>query len=415
MLSSQFGAQITDHCREKPFMTQALSGVRVLDLSRVLAGPYCSMMLGDYGADVVKVERPEQGDDTRRWGPPWVQGESAYFLSVNRNKRSLTLDLKSAQGQEVLHQLIAKADILLENFRTGTAESWGIDYSTLKTQHPKLIYCSLSGYGRTGPQAARPGYDFAVQAEGGVMSITGPTDGEPHKVGVAIVDITAGLFATTAILAALQHRQNTGMGQYIDVSLLDSQVAWLANIGQDYLISQNIPQRRGNAHPHIVPYQTFETSDGYIALAIGNDKQYQRFCDVAECPQLWSNQAFQTNAGRVKHRETLVPLIQEQLKQRSTQEWLQLLLKAGLPAGAIHDLSQVFEHPQVRARGMVQTVQHPTVGAFKTVGPVAKMSATPPTIQQPPPLLGQHNHNVLQEWLGYSNDQIQQLIDHNIV
>ncbi len=387
----------------------SLHDIRVLDLSRVLAGPYCSMLLGDYGADVLKVERPHSGDDTRRWGPPWVKGESAYFLSVNRNKRSLALNLKHPKGQQVLRDLVAQCDILLENYKTGTLDAWGLDYPTLSQKHPGLIYCSISGYGRTGPQAQRPGYDFAVQAEGGIMSITGPADGEPHKVGVAIVDITAGLFATTAILAALHHRNNTGQGQYIDVSLLDSQVAWLANIAQDHLLSGNIPQRRGNAHAHIVPYETFPTSDGHLALAIGNDGQYQRLCQVLERPDFWDNTDYQTNAGRVAHRNELVPQLQQVFQTKTTRDWLDLLLDAGLPAGAINDLSQVFAHPQIQAREMLQHVKHPTIGSLPQVGPVAKMSETPASIRSAPPLLGADTATVLHEWLNYTDEQIHEL------
>ncbi|TNE46219.1 MAG: CoA transferase [Deltaproteobacteria bacterium] len=387
----------------------SLHDIRVLDLSRVLAGPYCSMLLGDYGADVLKVERPHSGDDTRRWGPPWVEGESAYFLSVNRNKRSLALNIKHPKGQQVLRELVAQSDILLENFKTGTLDAWGLDYPTLSKKHPRLIYCSISGYGRTGPQAHRPGYDFAVQAEGGIMSITGPADGEPHKVGVAIVDITAGLFATTAILAALHHRDNTGQGQYIDVSLLDSQVAWLANIAQDHLLSGNIPQRRGNAHAHIVPYETFPTSDGHLALAIGNDGQYQKLCQVLERPDLWDNPSYQTNASRVALRNELVPQLQQAFQTRPTQDWLDLLLDAGLPAGSINNLSQVFAHPQIQAREMLQSVEHPTIGSLPQVGPVAKMSTTPASIRSAPPLLGADTATVLHEWLDYSDEQIHEL------
>lgn len=393
----------------------ALEGIRVLDMSRVLAGPYCSMLLGDYGAEVVKVERPRSGDDTRRWGPPWVQGESAYFLSVNRNKRSIAVNLKHPKGQEVLHHMVEQSDILLENFKTGALAAYGLDYPSLKDKHPSLIYCSISGYGRTGPQSQRPGYDFAVQAEGGIMSITGPADGGPHKVGVAIVDITAGLFATTAILAALHHREKTGQGQFVDVSLLDSQVAWLANIAQDHLLSGNIPYRRGNAHAHIVPYETFPTQDGHLALAIGNDGQYQRLCSVLNSPELWDDTRYQTNAGRVKHRDELVPLLQEVFQTKATEEWLEQLLKEGLPAGAINDLSQVFAHPQLQARNMLQTVEHPTIGPLPQVGPVAKMSETPATIRSAPPLLGADTFTVLHEWLNYDDATIKSLAQEEAI
>lgn len=393
----------------------ALTGIRVLDLSRVLAGPYCSMMLGDYGADVVKIERPRLGDDTRKWGPPWAAGESAYFLSTNRNKRSMTLDLQHPTGQQVLRELVGQCDILLENFKTGTLEAWGLDYPSLQQNHPGLIFCSISGYGRTGPQAERPGYDFVIQAEGGIMSLTGPAQGEPHKVGVAIADITAGLFATTAILAALHHREKTGLGQFIDISLLDSQVGWLANMGQDYLLRQQVPTRQGNAHAHIVPYQTFATADGHMALAIGNDTQYQRLCQVAQQPELWQDPRFQTNAGRVQHRQELISRWQAVFLTQSTQTWLNLLQTAELPVGAIHNLEQVFHHPQVEARNLVHTIPHPTVGSLRMVGPVAQMSATPPSIQKPPPLLGEHTDSVLRDWLGYTSEQILNLRQQQVL
>lgn len=391
----------------------ALKGIKVLDCSRVLAGPYCTMMLGDYGAEVIKVEAP-QGDDTRRWGPPWASGESAYFLSTNRNKKSLTLNLKHKEGLSILHRLLADADVFLENFKVGTAAKMGIDFATLHEQYPKLIYCSISGYGQTGPSRHWPGYDFAIQAQGGIMSITGPASGPPSKVGVAIVDITAGLYATSAILAALHHRQHTGLGQYIDIALFDAQLGWLANIAQNALITGETPEPMGNAHPNIVPYQTFATADGWLALAIGNDIQYERFCLRAGCVSLWQDQRFQTNASRVTHRSELVPLLQEVFAQSPTAHWLKLLREASIPCAPIQDIKEALNDPQARARDMLQEVPHPTIGMLPLVGPVAKLSQTPASIRDAPPLLGQHNESILSS-LGFDEDAIDALKREGVI
>ncbi len=398
-----------------PLETAALAGIRVLDLSRVLAGPFCTMLLADYGAEVIKVEAPGRGDDTRHWGPPWAGGESAYFLAVNRNKRSLTLNLKHEEGRRILRELVARSDVLIENFKVGTTRRLGLDYESLRPLNPGLIYCSITGYGQTGPYRDRPGYDFVIQAEGGIMSITGPAEGEPHKVGVAIVDITAGLFAATAILAALHHRERTGEGQYIDVALLDAQVAWLANVAQNYLVSGETPRRYGNAHPNIVPYEVFPTADGYIAVGIGNDRQYRRFCQVAGRMDLWEDERFQTNPGRVEHREELVPRLQALFRTRPTAAWLELLHEAKIPAGPINDVAQVLNDPHVLARGMVQTVDHPTAGTIRLVGPVAKLSATPAAIRRPPPLLGQHTEEILTGLLGYDEEAITHLRAEGVI
>ncbi|MFT7585946.1 MAG: crotonobetainyl-CoA:carnitine CoA-transferase CaiB-like acyl-CoA transferase, partial [Cellvibrionaceae bacterium] len=290
-------------------MKKALEGIRVLDLSRILAGPYVGMMLGDYGAEVIKIEQPGTGDGTRLWGPPWVGEQAAYFFSANRNKKSLTLDLKSEAGQKILHQLLGSADVLIENFKVGGMAKLGLDYETLAQKYPKLIYLSITGYGQTGPDKHKPGYDAMIQAEGGIMSITGPEDGMPHKVGVAVVDVTTGLYATTAVLAALNHRHTTGRGQYVDMALLDSQVGWLVNIAQNYLATGETPGRFGNAHPSLVPYETFETADGHIVLAIGSDDQFRKFCLAANRPELWADIRFQTNNGRVTNREELLVLV----------------------------------------------------------------------------------------------------------
>lgn len=397
-------------------MSKSLKNIRVLDLSRVLAGPYCTMMLGDYGADVIKIERPGRGDDTRQWGPPWAGGESAYFLSVNRNKRSLALNLKDPEGLAVLKTLVAQSDVVIENFKVGGAKKMGLDYETLRANHPNLIYCSISGYGQNGPDKHRPGYDFIAQAEGGVMSITGDAAGQPTKVGVAIVDITAGLFASNAILAALYHREQTGEGQYIDVSLLDSMVAWLANVGQNYLVSGQIPQRYGNAHPNIVPYQVFPTQDGWLALGVGNDGQFQRLCEqVLARPDLWEDERYRTNPQRVAHRETLVSALEALFRTHPTAHWLTLLETHGIPAGPINNVAQALESEQIAAREMVQTVPHPTAGDIRLVGPVAKLSHTPAEIRRAPPLVGQHTVEILGDVLGLSKETIQELKKKGVV
>ncbi|MFQ5399773.1 MAG: CaiB/BaiF CoA transferase family protein [Anaerolineae bacterium] len=384
----------------------ALDDILIIDLSRVLAGPYCTMLLADYGAKVIKIEQPDSGDGTRQWGPPWIGDQSAYFLSVNRNKKSMTLNLKTAEGQAILKQLVAEADVLIENFKLGTMKRLGLDYDTLAEAHPDLIYCSITGYGQTGPNRERPGYDFMIQAQGGIMSITGPADGEPHKVGVAIVDITAGLFAANAIQAALHYRSRTGRGQFIDVALLDSQLAWLANVAHNYFATGEKPVRYGNAHPNIVPYETFPTADGFVAVAIGSDGQYRRFCQVTDRPDLWGDARFQTNAGRVEHRSELVPLLQALFSTRPTQYWLDLLVEAGIPVGPINDIPTILADPQVAAREMVQQIEHPTLGPIEVLGPVAKLSHTPATVRLAPPTLGADTDAILRERLGYSAERI---------
>jgi formyl-CoA transferase len=387
-----------------------LGGVRVLDLTRVLAGPYCTMLLGDLGADIIKIEAPNGGDDTRRWGPPFTTGgESAYFLCVNRNKRSLTLNLKSEQGLHILEELLRKSDILIENFRVGTLEKWGLGYEALQAVHPGLIYCTITGYGYDGPYRQLPGYDFIIQAQGGLMSITGPEDGEPYKAGVAIADITAGLFASNAILAALFEHERTGRGQRIDISLLDAQVAWLANVASNYLISGQPPRRFGNAHPNIVPYQTFKASDGYFAVAIGNDSQWKQFCEKIGHQAWASDSRFQTNASRVDHREILIPLLDELFARDSIPYWISLLASIGVPCGPINSIDQVFDDPQVQARQMVIDVQHPSAGKVQLVASPLKIPTSPTIVRLPPPMLGEHTIQVLRELLGYDDQMIQDL------
>lgn len=393
---------------------KALDDILVVDLSRVLAGPYCTMMLGDYGAEIIKVEQPNSGDGTRQWGPPWVGEFSAYFLTANRNKKSITLNLKSEKGKHLLRQLIRQADVVVENFKVGTMEKLGLSYDTLKAENPRLIYCAITGYGQTGPNKDRAGYDFMIQAQGGIMSISGPADGEPHKVGVAIADITTGLFACNAILTALHHRERTGEGQFIDVALLDTQVAWLANVAQNYFATGQPPQRYGNAHPNIVPYETFRTADGIIALAVGSERQYQKLCGVLDAPELWDDVRFQTNAGRVAQREELVGLLGVAFGKRPSSHWLPLLTKAGIPASPINDIPTVLADPQIAAREMVQTVTHASGQSIELLGPVAKLSQTPATIESAPPLLGEDTTAVFQQKLGLSKDEIEQLFQQGI-
>jgi len=387
-----------------------LEGVRILDLSRVLAGPYCTMILGDLGADIIKVEAPGLGDDTRHWGPPFATGgESAYYLCVNRNKRSITLNLKSEKGIHILKKLIEQSDVLVENFRVDSMEKWGLGYETLQQIHPGLIYCSITGYGYTGPYRNLAGYDFIIQAQGGVMSITGPEEGEPYKVGVAIADITAGLFACNAILAALFNHQITGQGQRIDISLLDSQIAWLANVGSNYLISGEKSTRYGNAHPNIVPYQTFRARDGYFALGVGNDSQWKQFCERAGLEEWLEDERFTTNARRVENRNILIPLLEDLICHHEIAYWLSILESAGVPCGPINSIEQVMDDPQVQAREMVIQVNHPTAGRIRMVGSPLKIPTNPVNVRLPPPMLGEHTEKILQELLDYDLKSIVEL------
>lgn len=384
----------------------ALHGVKVLDLSRVLAGPWATQMLGDLGADVVKVERPGVGDDTRAWGPPWLEGDesrmSAYFTCANRNKRSVAIDLSSSDGQALVRRLAMRADVLVENFKVGGLAPYGLDHASLRRGHPGLIYCSITGFGQSGPYAQRPGYDFLVQGMGGLMSVTGQAQGEPGggpmKVGVALVDVMTGLYASNAILAALQHRHRTGEGQHIDVALLDVQVAALANQAANHLVSGKVPQRMGNAHPNIVPYQDFPTADGHMILTVGNEGQFQRLCAVAGHPQWASDPRFQTNAARVRHREELVALLRAETVKRRTGQWIEALEAAGVPCGPINDIAQVFSDPQVVARGMRVQMQGPD-GEVGVVANPLRLSASPVSYERAPPGLGAHTSDVIRDWL----------------
>lgn len=393
-----------------------LSDVTVLDLSRVLAGPYCTMMLGDLGAEVIKVERPGIGDETRQWGPPDAGGEAAYYLCVNRNKRGLTVNLKVPEGQEIIRQLAKKSDVVIENYKVGTLQKMGLGYEDLEKNNPGLIYCSITGFGQNGPYKDKPGYDFMIQGMGGIMSFTGDPDGPPMKVGVAIVDITAGLFACSSILAALRHREKTKRGQYIDISLLDSMIAWLANVGSNYLISHEIPIRYGNGHPNIVPYEPFNTKDGtYIILAVGNDKQWQKFCAFAGMDALASDPRFATNPQRVRNRKALIPIIADIMLNRPGAEWLRELDSLQIPCGPINTLDKVFSDPQVLARDMVAEVPHPTAKTVKMVPSPMKLYETPCEITRHPPLLGEHTDEILKETFGYNSKKIEELRQNGVI
>jgi crotonobetainyl-CoA:carnitine CoA-transferase CaiB-like acyl-CoA transferase len=392
-------------------MTDALAGLKVLDLSRVLAGPWAGQMLADLGADVVKIERPGCGDDTRAWGPPYLQdqegqdtSEAAYYLSANRNKRSLAVDFTQSQGQQTVRQLVAAADVLIENFKVGGLAAYGLDYASLAAINPRLIYCSITGFGQDGPYAARAGYDFMIQAVGGLMSVTGKADDElgagPLKVGVAVTDILTGLYASNAVLAALAERERSGEGQHIDLALLDVQVACLANQALNYLTTGKTPGRMGNAHPNIVPYQDFPSADGDFILTVGNDRQFARFCAVAGHPEWSDDPRFATNAQRVGHRKVLIPLIRQVTVFRTTAQWMANLAAASVPCGPINNLAEVFDDPQVLARGLKVRMQHPLAGHVDLVANPIRLSRTPVRYRSAPPLLDQHAIEVLNDWLG---------------
>ena len=367
-----------------------LDGIRVLDLTRVLAGPYCTMFLGDLGAEVVKVEQPGVGDDTRGWGPPFTGGESAYFLCVNRNKKSITVDLKSKEGVALLRRLAERADVLIENFRPGAMERLGLGEKNLRATNPRLIYASLSGFGADGPMSDAPGYDLIVQAWGGLMSITGQADGEPSKVGVAIIDLVAGLMLGKSIAAALFAREKLGVGQKIDTSLLEAEVACLINVGSNYLVEGNIPRRWGNAHPSIVPYQSFKTADGYLVIGVASEGIWRRFCQAIGRAEWADDSRFEKNSNRVENRSLLIGLLVETFLSRSTDEWLKLLNSAEVPCAPVQTVDQVFKAPQVLHREMLVQLEHPTAGTVRMAGIPVKFSATPASVRLPPPLLGQH-------------------------
>lgn len=378
-------------------MNGALDGVTVLDLGRVLAAPYCTMILGDLGADVIKVEHPS-GDETRQWGPPFIEGESTYYLSVNRNKRSIVADLADPDDNALIRRIAARADVLIENFRPGSLERLGISLAQLREANPRLITLTISGMGATGPARDVPGYDFIVQAASGLMSITGPEEGPPSKLGVAVVDLTTGMMASNAILAALFARERTGKGQHIDISLLETAVSWLANVGTAYLMTEKAPVRHGNAHPTIVPYQTFALSDGDVAVGVGNDGQFQRFCAALGLTPLARDERYATNAGRVQHRALLIEEIQRGISALTVEECVAKLHAQGLPASAVRSIPEVFADPQVLEREMIQTTPHPTIGEVRLLGIPFKFSDTPATVRRHPPLLGEHTAEIRRQF-----------------
>jgi crotonobetainyl-CoA:carnitine CoA-transferase CaiB-like acyl-CoA transferase len=398
----------------------ALAGVRVLDLSRVLAGPWAGQLLADLGADVVKVERPGAGDDTRAWGPPWLNdsdgqstGESAYYLSANRNKRSVTIDIASEAGQRVVREMASRADVVLENFKVGGLAQYGLDYASLKAVNPRLVYCSITGFGQTGPYASRAGYDFLIQGMGGLMSLTGRPDGTegggPLKVGVALTDIMTGLYATVAVLAALKRREQSGEGQHIDLALLDVQIACLANQAANYLVGGVVPQRMGNAHPNIVPYQEFPTADGYMIVAVGNDSQFASLCNTLGRPEWSSDERFATNPQRVKHRSELIALIHGMTVRGTADEWVAAMEAAGVPCGPINTLDRVFADPHVQARGARIEMPHPLAKEVPLVANPIRLSESPVQYRHAPPTLGQHTEEVLSDWLGATAEEIDAL------
>lgn len=376
-------------------MESALSDVVVIDLSRVLAGPYCTMILGDLGATVIKVEQPGKGDDTRQFGPPYVAGESAYYLGLNRNKYSITLDFSTAEGKQRLLELVRTATVLVENFRPGTLARQGLGYEDLRAINPGLIYCSISGYGQDGPYAQRPGYDFVAQAESGIMAVTGEVEGEPQRVGSPVGDVSAGMFGCMAVLAALRVRDRTGKGQYIDISLLESTMSLLSNVSSNYLISGEDTRRYGNGHPNIVPYQAFRTRNSHIVVSCGNDRLFQGLCTLLGREELAADPRFVSNPQRVRNREALVPVLQTEFLQGDTEEWLPALRAAGIPCGPINTIEQIFHDPQIQARGLVWECEHPTAGTIKLVGSPMHFSETPTRLYKAPPLLGEDNERVL--------------------
>ena len=404
----------------------ALNHLRVLDLSRVLAGPWCGQNLADLGADVIKVERPITGDDTRQWGPPFLRNsegqettESAFYLAINRNKRSITVDISKPEGQEIIKKLVLQSDIVIENYKVGQLRKYGLDYDSLKALKNDLIYCSITGFGQTGPYAHRPGYDYIVQGMGGFMSVTGEKEdlpgGGPQKAGVAIADIFTGMYATSAILAAVVHRDRTGIGQYIDLSLLDVQIATMCNVASNYLTSGVSPKSWGNASANIVPYQTFKASDGWIIVAAGNDSQFRHFVESGHEPQLADDPRFSTNPERVRHRAELDPLLQKMVLKKTKKEWIELLDTANVPCGPINNFKEVFENEQVIARQIKMEMPHPTAGKVNLVRSPMRLSETPVVENRPPPLLGEHTLEVLQEKLGLTELQIKSLKDQGII
>lgn len=403
------GAAGTESLRPAP-----LAGRRILDLSRVLAGPWCTMILADLGAEVIKVENPQGGDDTRHWGPPYVGGEAAYYLCANRNKQSIAIDLSKPEGQAIVRELAARADVVVENYKLGGLDRFGLDYAALAAINPALIYCSISGYGRASPIAERPGYDYVIQAEGGLMAVTGPVDGEPMKVGVAVADLYTGMAAAQAILAALIARDRDGLGQHIDMALYDCQLAMMANVGAAYLASGTEPRRYGNGHPTVVPYQVFDTRDGRVVIAVGNDRQFAALCGLVARPDIAKDERFARNSGRVDNRDALLALLVPLIAERPTGAWLESLRAAGIPCGEVRGIGAALEAPETLARGMVQTVPHPTAGEVALVASPLKLSGTPVVPPVAPPLLGQDGDTVLAA-LGYTADRIAALREQGAI
>ena len=407
-------------------MPAPLSGLRVLDLSRVLAGPWCGQIMADLGCEVIKVERPGRGDDTRGWGPPNLKdaegrdtGEAGYYLAANRGKKSLTLDIASPEGQEIARALARKSDILIENYKVGSLKKYGLDYDSLHAIHPGLIYCSITGFGQTGPYAERPGYDVMAQAMGGLMSVTGERDdrpgGGPQRVGVAVSDIFTGVYSAVAILAALHHRDKTGAGQHLDMALLDVTLAIMSNQALNYLVSGVAPGRIGNEHPNVVPYQAFPTKDFHIVLAVGNDAQFARFCDIAGRPELAKDPRFATNSQRIVHRATIIPIVAEIMTEKTRAEWMEALEQAGIANGPINTLDQVFDNPQVKARGMKIALPHPVAGSVPLVASPLRFSETPVAYDRAPPTVGQHTDEVLRDLLGFADGKIKVLREMKVV
>jgi crotonobetainyl-CoA:carnitine CoA-transferase CaiB-like acyl-CoA transferase len=404
----------THHIINEENMKKALEGIKVLDLSRALAGPYCTMMLADMGADVIKVEMPGRGDDSRSWGPPFVEGESAYFMSINRNKKSITLNMKSENSTEIIYKLIKQSDVLVENFRPGAMERLGLEYEQVKEMNPKIIYCSISGFGQNGPYRMLPGFDQVLQGMGGLMSITGDPGGSPIKVGVAIADISGGMFAAYGIVVALYNREKTCKGQMIDVSLLDSQVAWLTYRSGAYFASGEIPQPVGSGHPVIVPYQAFKAKDVYINIAVGNDQLWQKFCKTVGLEKVMDDPRFATNAKRVENREEIVKIVGDLVATKNGEEWLKILTDAGIPCGPIYTVDKIFADPQILHRQMLKELDHPKAGRIKVTGIPVKLSDTPGEVKTAPPVLGQHTQEILTE-LGYSGQDIKKLRQEKVV
>jgi crotonobetainyl-CoA:carnitine CoA-transferase CaiB-like acyl-CoA transferase len=395
-------------------MPQPLQGVKVLDLTRVLAGPYCTMILGDLGADIMKVELPGGSDDTRFWGPPYQKDISAYYMCTNRNKRSLTLNLKTAQGIDILKKLVRDSDVIIHNFKNGTMEKWGIPYEQLKKINPRLIYAAITGFGATGPLKDLAGYDSMIQAMSGLMSITGSEESGPLKVGVAITDIITGLYAGIGIEAALYERESSGKGQTLDLALFDSAVSALANVASNYLVSGHVPQLLGNQHPNIVPYQTFATKDGEMVIAVGNDRQFRTFCELISLPDLAEDERFQSNAGRITYRDELVDIIANVVQTKTSAAWLTLLGENGIPCGPIHNVQSLFEEPHIESRDMLIEMLHPRAGSLHLVGSPLRLSRTPVNYDRHPPDAGEHTQEILTE-LGYSADEYRMFKHNNII